>query len=366
MSAIQTPAFDAFTRVASILEPKLPTGIEQISSIYESSDVIVTIIGDGSRTTLQVLDTKTMNVLDIDYEGIISQTLTSGSANITNVGFAAAQHNLDDLLKHLSLSKIGSNKLPFNEINSKGIVSGIAGLVANADRKQDILELFATYGFNVEMVYLAGDVDLAKHLIGEDGAILIAGTGSICFSKSHGIEKRIGGLGYALGDEGSYFYIGKLAVKAALKSKFEKSNAFVLSDKLCEILGLGSIDEAIKLFYNGTIKPGDIAKAAPYVFEAAFKQNDSQCKLIVAKAAAELAEHITIATQNSNETAFPVYLIGDSFKTEYSEVFIKMINQNLCCNDNVELINVSEDNLALQVISKHVVANKFAAPALSC
>lgn len=333
-------------------KPLTLTDLECINSISKDSEIVITIVGDGSKTSLQVIDTKALTALDIEYEGVATKTLVSGSSNISNVGFPVAQANLDDLLRRLSMSKIGLNKRELKDLESKGIISGIAGLVANADKKPSIIELFAKYGFDDSKVYLAGDVDLAKQLIGDEGAILISGTGSICFSKVAGEEKRVGGFGYIIGDQGGGFYIGKLALEAALESHFEKTDPFVLTGKLCEIFGIASINEAIKSLYTDkTITPGDVAKAFPFVFDAAFKQNDSRCKLIIEQAAAELAKHVTSAVRGSSKPNFPIYLIGDVFKTEQADLFIDMVRQRVDYAPGVALINVSQENLAVRVMA---------------
>lgn len=349
-------AFNASLKVEP--KPITLTDLERIDSIYKGSEIVITIVGDGSQTALQVIDTKKMSVLDLELEGAATSTIVSGSTNINNVGFAEAQKNLNDLLTRLALCKIGPNKRELKDFAKKGTVSGIAGLVSNADKKPNIIELFGTFGVDSSMIYLGGDVDLAKQLIGDDGAILIAGAGSICFSKIAGEERRVGGFGYALGDEGSGFFIGKLALQAALESKFEKTDEFILTSKLCEILRISTIDEAIKLFYANSIKPGDVAKIMPFVFDGAFKHGDYRCQLIIDKTASELAKHVTRAARGSSKPDFPIYLIGDVFKTEYADRFIDMIRNRVDYAPGVNLINVAQENIAMCVISKQATVTQ--------
>lgn len=332
-------------------KPLTLTDLERINSIYKDSEIVITIIGDGSKTSLQVVDTKTMSVFDLELEGSTTNTLISGSTNINNVGFEEAQKNLGDLLTRLALCKIGPDKRELKGFDKKGVVSGIAGLVSNADKKPSIIELFGASGFDSSKIYLGGDVELAKQLIGDEGAILIAGTGSICYSKINGEERRVGGFGYALGDEGGGFYIGKLALQAALESKFEKTDEFVLTPKLCEIFGISTIDEAIKLFYGNTIKPGDVAKIVPFVFDAAFKLGDYRCQAIIDQTASELAKHVTRAVRGSSKPDLPIYLIGDVFKTEYADRFIDMIRNRVNYTPGVKLINVAQENIAVRVMA---------------
>lgn len=343
----------AFSRA---LEPKplTLTDAELISSIKTESDIVVTIIGDGAKTTLQVIDANTLTILDLQLDGETTNELTSGSTNINNVGFAEAQSNFNDLLTKLSMAKIGPSKRAFQDFAKKGIVGGIAGLVSNADKKPALLDMFGLYGFDQNKIYLGGDIDLAKLLIGNEGAILISGAGSICYSKVAGKERRVGGFGYALGDEGSGFYIGKLALQAALEAHFEETKEFVLTQKLCELLGVPSINAVIKAFYNNEIKPGDIAKIVPFVFEQAFNNGDYRCQTIIDLAANELAKHVSRAARGSDMQQFPVYLIGDVFKTAQAERFIDMIAQRVDYAPGVKLINVTAENVAMRVMTNEV------------
>jgi len=347
---IQTPAFNASVKAQGSLkvDPKPPSDLEQIMSLCANSDYVITIDGGGSKTLLQVIDTRDSSVVELDIDGKTTKAVIVGPTNINVVGFDEARRNLEELMELLSKAKIGSNTL--EGIERRSIVCGLAGLLSNLDKKPVILDIFATLGVKEHQVYLAGDVDLAKQLIGDEGAILISGTGSICFSKSSGIEKRIGGYGWALGDEGSGFYIGRLALKAALDDEFQHSTPFVLTDKLCDLLHLKSINEVFEPFYSRAINPSEVAKITPFVFDAAFKQNDPRCKAIIELAASELAKHIALAVEGSNKPNFPIYLIGGIFKNENAPAFIEMIRQQVPYSHGLKFVNIAEENIAMQVI----------------
>ena len=59
--------------------------------------------------------------------------------------------------------------------------------------------------------YLFNDVKIALEgaLNGEDGILVIAGTGSIALSKKNNHYRRVGGWGYMLGDEGSAYWLAR-------------------------------------------------------------------------------------------------------------------------------------------------------------
>ncbi len=145
----------------------------------------------------------------------------------------------------------------------------LAGLASNLDKASAIQDAFTSYGFQNSSIALSSDVDLAKQLIKEEGegAILISGTGSICLAKYPRGERRIGGHGYALGDEGSGFYIGKLALQAACE---EELKPFALTNSICGLFSVVPASKVKTLFYSGVLKPSDIVKICPLVFKNDF------------------------------------------------------------------------------------------------
>ena len=50
------------------------------------------------------------------------------------------------------------------------------------------------------------------------GIVIVSGTGSIAYGRNdHGEASRAGGWGYVLGDEGSGYWIGRLALRAVVR-----------------------------------------------------------------------------------------------------------------------------------------------------
>lgn len=343
----QTPAFDASKKnMSTKVQPGLLNDAERIALMCKEADYIVCIDGGGSKTLFQVLNSS-MEPLELEYKGETNTFVVGGAGNINNVGFPAVGQMLQDTLSEL---KVGQQKLYLKDIDNKVMICGLAGLVSNADKISNIKEIFTTVGFNADNIHLTSDIDLAKQLIDDHGAILISGTGSICFAKTAGQEKRIGGYGYVLGDEGSGFYIGKLALQAAFEAKFEQGEPFILTEQLCDLFNVAAINEVIKPFYNGTLKPADVAKITPLVFDAAFKHNDPRCKDIIDLCATELAKLVTRAVKDGNYTDYPIYLIGGVFKNENASAFIEMIRSKVSYDKGLKFINISHENVAVQIV----------------
>lgn len=86
--------------------------------------------------------------------------------------------------------------------NPNEVLVGVAGWIAFPNKEEVLNQL------NVEIV---SDVNLASITLLSENINLgvILGTGSVFFTK----EQVFGGLGHSLGDEGSGYYFGKLAMK---------------------------------------------------------------------------------------------------------------------------------------------------------
>ncbi|MBW8309446.1 MAG: hypothetical protein K0M45_07425 [Candidatus Paracaedibacteraceae bacterium] len=320
-----------------------------LKEVIGGADYIFCIDGGGSKTSLQVINSK-LEILNIEKEDRINPVQLAGPTNINIVGWEETKSTLSRLLEGI---RIGTEKYEISEVKSNSaIVCGLAGLTSNPDKVPAIREVFTSFGFQDARISLGSDIDLAKKLIKEEegGAILISGTGSICLSKSPTGEKRIGGYGYALGDEGSGFYMGKLALQAAFREEFEKGKPFVLTNSICNLFNLSSGSQAIRLFYSNTLKPADIAKICPLVFEAAYKQNDKYCLRIIDKSSSKLANHVKRAVKGSTLPNFPIYLLGGVFKNEEAQKFIESIKTKLSYEYGLQFINISQSNIALLAI----------------
>jgi N-acetylglucosamine kinase-like BadF-type ATPase len=315
------------------------------------ADYIFCIDGGGSKTSLQVINSK-HEVLDIERDGKTTQTLSAGPTNINIVGFDVALANLVSLFKDI---KVGPNHKDLKDIQSKSVVCGLAGLANNQDKVGHIQYVLTAFGFKATHIVIGTDADIAKQVIGETGAVLIAGTGSICFSKKKKDAEpiRIGGYGWMFGDGGSGVYFGKRALVEAWSHFDQKKEPFVLTEQLCQLFKVPAITDVRKLFYtDGTLKASDVAKAAPLVFEAAFVHNNPECTTIVDEGAAELAELINDAIEDRGEGNFPIYLVGGIFKDKDAARFIDMIRRKVVDQHGVQLINMAHENVAIEAIKK--------------
>ncbi len=101
---------------------------------------------------------------------------------------------------------------------------------------------------------------------GEDGGLLIIGTGTAGLARVRGREVIVGGRGFLLGDDGSAARIGADALRAALRAHDGLGLASTLTR---EILARFADDPEAMLRWAPSAKPGDYGAFAPLVVEAA-------------------------------------------------------------------------------------------------
>jgi glucosamine kinase len=117
------------------------------------------------------------------------------------------------------------------------------------------------------------------------GAILVVGTGSIAVAyDASGAERRAGGHGNLLGDEGSAYWIGVEAVRAALRAADGRGPATALTDLVPRSLGGVSLDGVVSGTYSREIDRTALARLAPEVVGL----DDEIARAITTRAVAEL------------------------------------------------------------------------------
>ncbi|CAH0990926.1 Glucosamine kinase GspK [Sinobacterium norvegicum] len=103
---------------------------------------------------------------------------------------------------------------------------------------------------------------------GQDGAVIIVGTGSCGFVSVNDENSMYGGHGFPYGDKGSGAWIGLQAIKSVLLAHDRLGPQTLLTDLVDEFYGLNG--KIISLVEMAAAKPSSVyAKLAPAVFNAA-------------------------------------------------------------------------------------------------
>jgi N-acetylglucosamine kinase-like BadF-type ATPase len=139
------------------------------------------------------------------------------------------------------------------------------------------------------------------------GVLLIAGTGSIAIGRSpDGSMLRAGGWGPHFGDEGSGFWIGREAVRAALRS-MDRNEASQFSERIARALGLDHISDLPAAWSAGTIGVpviADLFREVVRIYPA------EPANRILRDASAHLSTLTTIVVERVGQADCPKALSG--------------------------------------------------------
>ena len=217
--------------------------------------------------------TKTKFLLG-DEQNILAESTAEGS-NILRTGEPAVRNAL-----HAGLDALRTDLSQISRV-----VAGIAGSSNNDVRVA--LEAILREKLNAEIV-IVGDMVIAHHaaLNGAPGVLVNAGTGSIAYGRNaDGDTARAGGWGFAISDEGSGHWVGRVAIATAMRCFDTRKDEGYLHHLMAAL----DVKQPRKLaeFANSTANP-DFASIFPAVVTMAGK-GDETARKILAHAGAELA-----------------------------------------------------------------------------
>jgi N-acetylglucosamine kinase-like BadF-type ATPase len=228
----------------------------------------------------------------------------AGPSNIQAVGEEAALAELDAAVG----AAFEAAGLPYAPVAVA--VLGLAGIDLDG---ADVIRAWA------ERVELGGRVSIANDATllfaaGTPegwGLAVVAGTGSIAFTIDRdGKEGRTGGWGYLMGDEGSAFRLGKLALRAACRAADRIGPPTKLLPALLEKLGSDNPRDFIPAVYRGAWDKAAIAGFAPVVLDLV--ESDDVARGIFEEQVRELAKTAAGAVANAGLSPedVPVALTG--------------------------------------------------------
>ena len=155
-----------------------------------------------------------------------------------------------------------------------------------------VAALEAVYGAGRVRVTTDARIALAGALtdpVADSGAVLIAGTGAICFGRnSHGLEERAGGWGALIGDEGSASEIARRGLAAVARDVDGRGPRTKMREALHSTEGTRSAVEMVQKLFRPGAGPTDTAAYFPVVLDAA-RDGDEAALEILRWAGGELA-----------------------------------------------------------------------------
>jgi len=138
-------------------------------------------------------------------------------------------------------------------------------------------------------VHVTGDADSARAgaFLGAPGVVVIAGTGSMASGWNGESSARAGGHGFLLGDEGSAYWIGRAAVRAALRFQDHMGGSEPIHRIVIQAAGQG-LDALVGDICTHPAERHRLTVLAPVV--TALAAEDPEARKIALRAARHLAD----------------------------------------------------------------------------
>ncbi len=225
---------------------------------------------DGGGTKTEFLLT--------DFEKNKIRRVVLGGSNPNNAGientYAVLEKGIAQICEGFDYGKIS-------------VCAGIAG-TKTGENHSLLNDFFSRFGF--AFVGCCSDIDLALEtaLKGENGTVVIMGTGIVAYSNSDGKLHRAGGRGYMIDKGGSGFHFGSDALNSAFEFLDGRGGSATILGIIEEKLGK-KLEDSVSELYNGGASY--IASFAPVVFEA-YKLGNIKASEIIDRNALEAAKVI--------------------------------------------------------------------------
>ena len=232
------------------------------------ADYVIGIDGGGSRCRSRLRDA----------DGRLLASVHGGAANVTidfDAALATVQACILETLRQAGVSaRVGA-----------GVRVGL-GLAGAASRSvADQVESMLGGPGDVMVVNDAVTACIGAHA-GQDGGLVVAGTGSVAIARLAGADHIVGGRGFMLGDDGSGARIGLEAWRRALRAH---DGLEPTSDLTRQLMALFNNDPGAVIRWGSRAKSSDYGAHAPAIFVAAGK-GDPVAVSIVTQAADALCE----------------------------------------------------------------------------
>lgn len=259
-----------------------------------SGKLWIGIDGGGTKTTAVIGD----------ESGHLLAVAKGSSGNLTAISTEQLYTLINELINQL-LIKTG---VAFTDVET--VFTAMAG----ADRQAEQQKIYDAFKQSpvLEKLKIQSDIHaaLAAGTWGREGTLLIAGTGAIIFGYEQQKTFRVGGWGYLLGDEGSGYHLGKLAIRSVLKAHDDKRPLKPFQEKILCHFNVLSPDQLITKVYGSTNPVTAISSVSRIVLDA-FTE-DLLAKSMVSAVQEALLELIESAYSRIDRTK-PVVLHGGLF-----------------------------------------------------
>lgn len=151
---------------------------------------------------------------------------------------------------------------------------------------------FEARGWPFAKVTVYDDIDIARAGAheGEDGAVIIVGTGSAGMALVEGKRYQVGGWGFHIGDQMSGAILGRELVRYSVEATDGLVESSPLTEAVVEKLG-GSLDAVMAWSFDGR-QPADYGALMPMLVEY-FEKGDPVAKKLMDIELADIDRYVT-------------------------------------------------------------------------
>jgi len=248
----------------------------RLQPVSEGEEILVALDGGGTRTRCAAFDRK----------GVVRAEAETGPSNHLARDEDRGLEPVRDAISTV-LQRCGARS------NQVRIVSaGLAGVDLGGEGLFEAREFLQRCGFGQFVVSADIVTAHAGALGGKPGILALSGTGAVFYGVTvDGEHRKAGGWGAIYGDEGSAYWIGQMALRAASAAYDGRRPKTLLIDQICEALGLRDFSETLQCIYRSHMRVRLIADLSRTT-EAAAAAGDTVALEILRKAGDELSRGV--------------------------------------------------------------------------
>ncbi|WP_018693071.1 N-acetylglucosamine kinase [Algicola sagamiensis] len=207
--------------------------------------------------------------------------LVSASGEVLGVGISGpANPMVDPVEAKQSILESAQRALSDASLPSSQSHRVVAGVGLAGVNIHSCYQQVSQWQHPFQAFYLTTDLDIAclgAHQ-GQDGAVVVVGTGSCALAKQGTTNLYIGGQGFLLGDKGSGAWFGLEAVKHCLLTIDGIMPPSILSEQILRELDCEDAQTIVSLLARAS--SSQFAKLAPSVFDCAIQGDEIATKMV--------------------------------------------------------------------------------------
>ena len=247
----------------------------------------------------------------VNKEGAVIASRAFGPLNINGASEDTVRRSVQDAVDYMAAQPGGLSACG-------ALMIGMAG-ASNRDAVLLMENAVRQAGYEGPLKIL-GDQEIAlEGAVQGHGAVLIAGTGAICFGRDPaGNRFRVGGYGYLIDDGGSGYAIGRDILAATARAVDGRGMETCLKAMVFEALHVQDMPGVITWLYGPQTGKKEVASLAPLLLRA-LEAGDEAAWRIAQKAAADLAELVIAGWRKTGMRDGELALTG-SILTRYASI----------------------------------------------